>query len=78
MITINLEKAKEIHKDILRQQRAPLLTELDIQFQKAIEFSSDHSAIVKEKQRLRDVTKLCDSVTSIEELKSITCNSPAL
>lgn len=71
MITINLSKAKEIKKDALRADRDPLLKTLDIQFMKAIELGQDTSEIVAEKQRLRDITKLCDTVESVEELKAI-------
>lgn len=71
-ITINFDKAKEIKKDILRMLRTPLLTELDIAFQRALETNSDTTAIVAEKQRLRDVTNLVDQVTTLEELDAIT------
>jgi hypothetical protein len=71
MITINLEKAKGIKKDMLRADRKPLLDKLDIDYIKAIEQGQDTAEIVAEKQRLRDITKLTDTVTSVEELKSI-------
>jgi hypothetical protein len=71
MITINLNKAKDITKDRLRTERAPLLAEQDVAFQRALESGADTSAIVAEKQRLRDVTNLVDNVTTLEELKSI-------
>ncbi len=71
MITINLEKAKSIKKDMLRADRKPLLDKLDIDYMKAIEQGQDTAEIVAEKQRLRDITKLTDTVTSVEELKSI-------
>lgn len=71
MITINLDKAKLIKKDNLRAERAPLLTSLDVDFQRAIESSSDTSAIVAEKQRLRDITILVDNCDSILELDNI-------
>lgn len=71
MITINLNKAKEIKKDYLRADRAPLLSSLDIQFMKALEAGESTAEIVAEKQRLRDITKLADTVTTIEELKEI-------
>lgn len=72
MIVVNLEKAKAIKKDSLRSDRAPLLSKLDIDYMKAIEQGLDTSEIVAEKQRLRDITKLCDEVESLDELKSIT------
>jgi hypothetical protein len=71
MITINLNKAKDITKDRLRQERAPLLQAQDVAFQRALETGSDTTAIVAEKQRLRDITQLVDQATSTEELKSL-------
>ena len=72
MITVNLEKAKAITKDRLRAERAPLLQAQDVAFQRALESGADTSAIVAEKQRLRDITGLADSATTLEELKAIT------
>lgn len=71
MITINLEKAKNIKKNILRAEREPLLLSLDIQFQRAMETNSDTSAIVAKKQRLRDITYLVNNCKTIEELELI-------
>ena len=71
MITINLEKAKDITKDRLRVERTPLLQAQDVAFQRAIEEGADTSAIVAEKQRLRDLTKLVDTVTTLDELKAL-------
>ena len=51
---INMAKAKEIHKTNIRAARGPKLAELDVEFQRAIETSSDTSAIVAKKQALRD------------------------
>ncbi len=72
MIVINLDKAKEIKKEQLRAERTPLLQAQDVAFQRALESGADTSEIVAEKQRLRDITKLCDTAESIEELKAIT------
>ena len=69
IININIDKAKEITKNKLRQERKPLLEALDIEFIKAQEIGADTSAIVTEKQRLRDITKQVDSMTTVEELK---------
>ena len=71
MITVNLNKAKDITKDRLRAERKPLLEALDVQFQRALETGADTAAIVTEKQRLRDITQLADQATTIEELKAI-------
>ena len=70
-ITINLDKAKNIKKVKLREERKPLLEEQDVLYMRAQESGSDTTAIVTEKQRLRDITKLADEASSIEELKSI-------
>lgn len=72
MITVNLAKAKEITKERLRAERAPLLAAQDVAFQRALESGADTSAIVAEKQRLRDITQLADQATTLDELKAIT------
>ena len=71
MITININKAKEIKKQSLRQERKPLLEAQDIAFQRALESGSDTTAIVAEKQRLRDITNLVDPCTTVEEIKAV-------
>jgi hypothetical protein len=70
-ITINISKAKDIWKDKLRTERAPLLSSLDVQFQRALETGADTTEIVAEKQRLRDITNLVTSATTLDEIKSI-------
>jgi len=72
MITINMNKAKEITKTRLRQEREPLLAAQDVAFQRALETGANTSAIVAEKQRLRDITQLADAATTLDELKAIT------
>ena len=71
MITINFDKAKAITKDRLRAERAPLLQAQDVAFQRALETNQDTTAIVAEKQRLRDITQLADQATTLEQLKQI-------
>jgi hypothetical protein len=70
-ITVNLNKAKEITKERLREERNSLLQKLDVDFQRALESGADTSAIVAEKQRLRDITKLADQAKTSDELKAI-------
>ena len=74
MITINIDKAKDITKERLRIERKPLLEAEDIKFMQAQESGADTSAIVAEKQRLRDITDLADSCTTTDELKAISCS----
>jgi hypothetical protein len=71
MITINLTKAKSITKDRLRAERTPLLQAQDVAFQRALESGADTTAIVAEKQRLRDITQLADQATTLEQLKEL-------
>jgi hypothetical protein len=71
MITVNLDKAKDIKKEQLRSERAPLLQAQDVAFQRALETGANTAAIVAEKQRLRDITQLADQATTVEQLKQI-------
>ena len=70
-IEINLDKAKEITKQRLRTERAPLLTAQDVAFQRALESGADTKDIVAEKNRLRDITNLVDTETTLEGLRAI-------
>ena len=71
VVTVNFAKAQQITKTRLRTEREPLLAAQDIAFQRALEVSADTSSIVAEKQRLRDITKLVDNCTTLDELKSL-------
>ena len=71
MITINLDKAKDITKDRLRRDRKPLLEAEDVKFMKAQETGADTTAIVTEKNRLRDITKKADTCKTTDELKAL-------
>jgi len=68
-VEVSLAKAKEITKKRLRAEREPLLAAQDVAFQRALETGADTSAIVAEKQRLRDVTNF--SATTLDELRSL-------
>ena len=69
---VNMTKAKAITKDRLRLDREPLLEAQDVLFMRAQEAGSDTSAIVTEKQRLRDITNQVDSMSTLDELKGAT------
>lgn len=71
VVTVNMDKAKEITKSRLRADRAPLLAAQDVAFQRALETGADTSAIVAEKQRLRDITSLVDGATSLADLRAL-------
>jgi hypothetical protein len=70
-VTVNLDKAKELTKNRLRMERAPLLAAQDVLFQRALESGADTTAIVAEKNRLRDITGLVDAATTLEGLRAI-------
>ena len=74
-IIIDFQKAKAITKDRLRAERAPLLQAQDVAFQRALEEGADTTAIVAEKQRLRDITQLADQATTLDQLKAITAGA---
>jgi hypothetical protein len=59
LISVNMQKAIEIKKDILRRQRVALFEQLDVEFMKSIENADSlkQSQIVQKKQLLRDVTE---------------------
>jgi phosphotransferase system IIA component len=70
-LTVNITKAKDIWKDKIRAARKPKLEELDVEFIKAQETSSDTSAIVTKKQELRDYPAQVDSATTTDEIKAV-------
>jgi hypothetical protein len=70
-VTVNKAKAVEITKKRLRAEREPLLAAQDVAFQRALESSADTTAIVAEKQRLRDVTDLATASKSLETLRGL-------
>ena len=72
VVTVSLTKAKEITKERLRAERAPLLAAQDVLYQRAQEANADTTAIVAEKNRLRDITLLADAATTLDALKAIT------
>ena len=71
-IQIDIPKAKAITKDRLRADRTPLLEAQDILFMKAQEAGTSTSAIVTEKNRLRDITNQVDSMSTTDALKAAT------
>ena len=71
MITIDISKAKEVWKDKIREKRKPVLEQLDIDFVKAQETSSDTTSIVADKQTLRDLPQQVDTATTVDEIKAV-------
>jgi hypothetical protein len=73
VVTVNLDKAKELTRTRLRMERVPLLNAQDVAYMRATEAGADTTAIVAEKQRLRDITGLVDSCTTTVELRGLVC-----
>ena len=74
-ISVDITKAKVITKDRLRADRKPLLEAQDILFMKAQEAGSDTSAIVAEKNRLRNITDGVDDMDNLTDLKAATTDA---
>jgi hypothetical protein len=71
MITVDINKAKEVWKDKIRQARTSALEKLDVDFIKAQEQGLDTTSIVADKQTLRDLPSQVDTANSIEEIKAV-------
>ena len=70
-ISIDIPKAREIHKGELRIERKEKLEALDILFMKAQEAGEDTSDIVAKKQLLRDATKAVDTKGTTDAIRAV-------
>ena len=70
-VVVNITKAKEQTKDRLRFERESLLAAQDVLYMRATEANQDTTAIVAEKQRLRDLPLLADDCTTLAELRAL-------
>ncbi len=72
VISEDLDKAKEIFKDKVREARAPLLEAKDVELMKALETGADTTAIAAAKNALRDApaASAISNATTIAELKA--------
>lgn len=79
MINVNMDKARDIHRDKVRQARAKLFEVADLAFMKAIETGDDlaKAQAVAVKQLLRDAPAApeIDAASNPEELKAAWNNS---
>jgi len=71
MITIDITKAKEVWKDKIRFNRAKALKKLDLDFMKAQEAETSTTAIVTDKNTLRDLPSQVDTATTTDEIKAV-------
>jgi hypothetical protein len=70
MITINIDKAKDITKNRLREERKPQLEALDVEMLRNFSNQELLNEIEAKKQVLRDATNQVDAMTTVEELKA--------
>lgn len=72
VISEDMDKAKEIFKDKIREVRAPLLDAKDVELMKALEAGTSTTAIATAKNALRDATaaSAISNASSISELKA--------
>ena len=75
MITVNMDKAREIKKDQIREARKPMLEALDVAYMRAVEAgdTTQQAQIAAEKQTLRDATAdpAIAAATTPEELAAV-------
>ena len=69
---IDMAKAKEIHKNKIREARTDKFNELDVEFTKALETGSDTTEIKNKKRALRDAPadSAINSANNTDELKA--------
>jgi hypothetical protein len=72
VITEDLEVAKEMFRDKIREVRKPLLEALDASYIRALETNADNTQIVAKKQALRDApaASAIDAATNTTDLKN--------
>ena len=70
-IYIDIPKAKDIWKDKIRVARKPALEKLDVDYMRANEAGTDTTAIVADKQILRDLPTQVDTATTTDEIKAV-------
>ena len=72
-LIINHQKAQDLTRERLRQERVGLLQEQDVLYMRAQEAGESTTAIVAEKQRLRDIPATVDGMETLQELKEASC-----
>lgn len=74
VVDVDMPKARVIHCNNLRRIREPLLTALDVEYQRAQEINdtTEQASIVVKKQALRDATAFAgiDTATTPDELSA--------
>ena len=75
MIRINMDKARNIKRNMIRDERKPLLEALDVAYMRAVETQDAEkmAEIAAKKQALRDCTKdpAIDAAVTPDDLKLV-------
>jgi len=75
MIRVNMDKARDIKRDIIRSERKPLFEALDVEFMRSVEAAdlAKQAEIAAKKQALRDATQdpAIEAAQTPEELKAV-------
>ena len=72
-LEVDIAKAQEITKNRLRVERQPLLETLDVEVMRNMSDPVKLAEIEAQKQVFRDITKVVDTLTTVEELKAVKC-----
>lgn len=70
-LIFNIQKARDIWKNVIRVYRVDALTKLDADFMKAQETNADTTQIVADKQTLRDLPAVVDTANTVDEIKAV-------
>ena len=70
-INVDISKAKNIHKIVLRIKGREKFEALDVLYMIALEANEDTTSIKNKKQQLRDATKAVDDKDTLEEIKAV-------
>lgn len=73
-VSIDIDKAKDIWRDKWRQERKPLLENLDVEFMRAVESGDTtlQNKIGTQKQELRDITETdLSEIDNIKDLQAV-------
>ena len=74
MIKIDILKAQEITRDRLRAEREVEFKKNDLAIQNALVDGIDTSPFIERREYLKDITKVVDTLETVEELKAIKCS----
>jgi hypothetical protein len=72
-VVVDMARARDVQRQTIRNARDPKLAALDIEFQRCLEYGEDTSAIVAQKEALRDAPQdpAIDAAQTPEELKAV-------